>query len=172
MPWRKYKSSILSSLPYRWDSPTDTLIRLGHFQKERQSEQPKETESFYEALKQSLGKSSSGPFLVHTSQPQMEPNAVVVHSDRGVDVLNLNTGQLLCRLESKGVGTSLGDINGDGKLDYVETHFSPPQNPDDIPYCSTVVTSGHSTPLFNGSICHPSFLLSWLEDPPDPSRYV
>ena len=73
------------------------------------------------------------------------PNAVVIHNEKGVEVLEVTTGRPICHFPSPKTTVTLADVNQDGAIDQVESVFwahPTHQNDDRIPHCSGVVRTG------------------------------
>ena len=81
---------------------------------------------------------------------------MVVHRQKSIEVLSLDSGKPLCTYTVSKDATSAGDINGDNVIEHVTMYFSSePRVQAEINPCSAVVTSGAKT-LFTGSICGPT----------------
>lgn len=74
-----------------------------------------------------------------------QPNAAVIHNERGIEVMDAATGRPLCHFPSPKSTVTLADINQDDVVDEVESMFwaHPAQKSDErIPHCSGVARSG------------------------------
>ena len=87
------------------------------------------------------------------------PNVVVVHTARGISVLQVSTGHVVTVLELPGPryggrGVYV-DVDGDGNIDHIEALPGQPDEPLPLPECWGRVTSGipATSGLWNGTIC-------------------
>lgn len=81
---------------------------------------------------------------------------MVLHHQKSIEVLSLDSGQPLCTYTVSKDTTSVGDVNGDNVIEHATMYFSSePFVQAEINPCSAVVTSGAKT-LFTGSICRPT----------------
>lgn len=146
--WSQYTESLITTMPYRWQHPTDTKLQTAHFVKKTPSSA---TKTQHRRL--------SREFETHARQElsrRKKHNAVVINRQKSIEVLSLDSGQPLCTYTISKDVTSVGDVNGDNVIDHVTTYFtSEPVVQSEINPCSAVVTSGAKT-LFSGTICRPT----------------
>jgi hypothetical protein len=80
-------------------------------------------------------------------------------------------GRPMCRYATPKEAVTLGDVNNDGLIDHVTTHFEPRgDSSNNAPSCSAVVTSQSRT-LFTGSICQTLSLFGGIFDMSDDSEH-
>ena len=94
------------------------------------------------------GKSYGGMKPHSKDEHVVNPNAINIFHHKGLEVLNLKTGQPLTQLNMKMTLSSYGDINNDGYIDQVKSSFN-----DD---CTGVVSTVDDMErmLFHGPLCH------------------
>ncbi|XP_070575140.1 uncharacterized protein [Ptychodera flava] len=168
--WSQFNIAMLNSLPHSWQRRSDTSAEFGRFLKSRGDKSKDYEDSGEEHVLDIIGLDEEhligyafGGLRPHSASEHVKnPNAVVIHMQEGIEVLNLASGQPMCRLklqQDKGVYV---DVNQDAILDHVKAHFSASQRSQDN--CLAVVKSGHPPHalLFNGSICEPASSLSLL----------
>lgn len=149
--WSQYTESLVASLPYRWQHPTDTQLQTAHFVK-KQPSPPSKTPR--KEIKTNAAQELN----------RENPNAVVIKRQKSIEVLSLDSGQPLCSYEISKDFTSVGDVNGDNVIDHVTTYFTSERVvQSEVNPCSAVVTSGAKT-LFSGSICRASSSLGSFFD--------
>ena len=113
-PWRSFRASVLASLPHRWGVREDTSLELDHYAKGRAV--PHDAAGFESIHLES----TAGLFLFgiadhDEAEHVRDPNVVVAHLERGVEVLHLRTGRTLCQIPLP-PGASYTDVNGDGVI--------------------------------------------------------
>lgn len=146
--WSYYTESLITSMPYRWQHPADTKIQTAHFVKKMPS-----------SAARTPNRTPSVRHETHSKQElsrERQPNVVVIHRQKSIEVLSLDSGKPLCTYTVSKDTTSAGDINGDNVIEHATMYFSSePRVQAEINPCSAVVTSGART-LFTGSICRPT----------------
>ncbi|KAJ5069065.1 fg-gap repeat-containing protein [Anaeramoeba ignava] len=98
--WRKFRQSFINCLPHKWESRDDTKFEVKHFAEDRHTQTMKKRENL----------------LMDTKSP----NVFVSHTENGIYVMNLYTGQIITQmaLENDGV---YADINNDNAIEHVFT---------------------------------------------------
>ncbi|XP_002735115.1 uncharacterized protein LOC100378520 [Saccoglossus kowalevskii] len=167
--WMQYNKAILKNLPHSWQRASDTRITFDRIQKSKGEifkDYGFDDENVLDMIgldEEHLVGYAFGGLRPHSASEHIKnPNAIVIHTHEGIEVLKLATGQPMCRLklqQDKGVYM---DINQDAILDHVKGHFSHSAHAKDN--CLAVVKTGHPphTLLFNGSICDSQSILGWL----------
>ena len=141
--WSQYTESLSASLPHRWQHPSDTRIHTALFVKNSPTPRNQKLNGGFRTERKAVAN-------------RTKPNAAVIHHRKGIEVLDIDSGQPLCTYTNSKGAIAIGDVNGDGVIDHVATYFTSEHliqaevNP-----CSAVVTSGSRT-LFSGSICRPT----------------
>ncbi|ESO98334.1 hypothetical protein LOTGIDRAFT_159137 [Lottia gigantea] len=102
-PWTAYRDTILDFLPHSWNTLTDTTFTLARFQKDaRKAEYYEDSEKHQHpanalTTEHIVGYAYGGHRPHDAHEHIVNPNAVVIHNDRGIEVLNLLTGQPITR---------------------------------------------------------------------------
>ncbi|XP_046553197.1 uncharacterized protein LOC124262710 isoform X1 [Haliotis rubra] len=120
VPWRVYKDKIKSLLPHMWTGLADTKFKLARFQKEapvpETDDEDEDQEPFQStALKpEHIVGYAYGGLRPHSDAEHVDnPNAVVIHRDTGVEVLNLLSGRPMTRMEFLPDSSIYMDVDGD-----------------------------------------------------------
>ncbi|XP_072169576.1 uncharacterized protein [Diadema setosum] len=169
--WSQYSQALLDQMPFRWLSSADTKIEIADFRKDGLQKNQKEDEQVLSvsnfltsSLKEHVAGHHSGDLPPHSAAEHVKnPTAIVIHSSKGIEVLELRTGRPLTRL-SLSATASYADVNKDGTLDQAQAQFTESGDADN---CVAVVRSGHPphSVLYNGSICYPSSLWAAMSYP-------
>ncbi|EDO36693.1 predicted protein [Nematostella vectensis] len=160
--WEQYQASVLRSLPLRWAHPSDTNMKIADFRKGKTGSQISEVKkkSWLDLGFTDLTSDTKG------TKNRTQGNAIVIQSHTGLEVLNIQSGQPLCRYVHTQELTTAGDLNGDDVIDHVSMHFSAHQLfPTDLPSCSAIARSG-SRVLFTGPVCASGSLFDWSSGEP------
>ncbi|XP_031555999.1 uncharacterized protein LOC116292784 [Actinia tenebrosa] len=167
--WTKYLMSFLKTLPYRWHHPSDTKLFAARFVKgSRKTMSKAAKQSWFDIKAPNIDLFSSEE---KKSEKDVQHNSIVVHNQHGVEVLKLDSGRPICRYTIPKESVSLGDINEDGHVDHVTTHFESRDDfPNSVPSCTAVVSSQSRT-LFTGSICRTLSLFGGVFDGPADTKH-
>lgn len=136
-PWTYYKQELYKALPHHWLDITDTRFSLGHYKKkvdvsmegeEEESVKEEPTKSPLDA-KHLIGYAYGGQRPHSHDEHVVDPNAVVINHQNGVEVLNLLTGRPVTRLQLPEDGAIYGVLDAENdikKLSWGEQeNFSP-----------------------------------------------
>ena len=176
---QKFRTSVIRSLPHKWERREDTRFELAHFTRGRESAGPRKGEistrgggtsrsagvnhgnAVAKALSDVVGASSGSPGDEGVPAKPAGPNVFVAHLAEGIQAIHLYTGRAICKLHLASPGLH-ADVNGDGIIEHVQVYGRDPDSNFDaqhsrhraLPGCSTVVTAGipeHT--VFNASVC-------------------
>jgi len=161
--WHQYSNAIRSALPHSWLRTTDTHFALAHFKKDRRKRrEPDVSEHISRVSDLAVGHIAGltfGGLRPHSSSEHVQdPNVLIIHSAKGIDVLHLYQGRPLCSLPLSPYHATHADINADGNIDHVhavvnpgEAGFSPSEDDSDCYGRAVSMTVGKR--LFKHSIC-------------------
>jgi len=121
--WRKYRHSIIQTLPHRWRAAEDTSLSLASFHKNKKRSGDQKTAFHQDATGVRLNIEALVPTAQSGPAAQIEGNVVVAFLHDSIEVLQLHSGQPLCRVpltgDEHGGNGVYADINGDGVIDHV-----------------------------------------------------
>jgi len=159
---KEYRESMMAAMPHMWNRPGDASAELGHFVHHKRLEKPRghvSSQSPHKPDSKSRYKSShkrnsnserrklrpAGFSLISPREHPHMPNVVVLHARRGIEAVELHTGQPVCELPMQ-QGQVHVDLDGDGSLDHVQRSSGE---------CSVDVTTGvpPRESLFKASGC-------------------
>lgn len=127
--WSKFGTNMLKLMPHSWNSLADTQIQLTQLHKldpltphERGGESVTILSDIFGIDSHRLSD------WVRPGDKQEEdtakPNAVVIHYNRGLEVLHLHNGMSATRVRLEAGHAAYADIDMDGTLDMVEMEFT------------------------------------------------
>lgn len=143
MNWKEFRSSVLHSLPHTWSERSDTSLNVAHYSRDRHhrkstkwtshlssstnpTKASSSSSSHYETdTKEAMKKSSNHLLTQNRNQHLLDPNVIVAHTRRGLEVLHVYTGRTVTRVpmpETRFGGGSGAyvDVNGDRVIDHVQ----------------------------------------------------
>ncbi|EGC34171.1 hypothetical protein DICPUDRAFT_98309 [Dictyostelium purpureum] len=143
--WRTYRDSVLAALPHKWSTGYDTKLDARHFSKKINTVRGNVETSTTTGLNNQewdseligVNPSNLESFSILKSQDKAnfqsnikDPNVIVAHNKNGLEVVQISSGNTLCRLvldssdfHSNGnYFISYIDLNGDGVLDQITTY--------------------------------------------------
>jgi hypothetical protein len=169
--WRQYTQSLISVMPYSWTWDEDSHCHLAHFRRDKRpsgnlgDEIVDAGSRVQEHLKEvALGKKVDSVLKEHES-----PNVVVIHSNKGVEVLHFYQGRPLCTLPLSSHHASHADIDSDGRIEHVhavmmseegQEEEGADQDREKEVDCYGQAVKGNGEVVFHHSICKP---MHWLE---------
>ncbi|XP_030831252.1 uncharacterized protein LOC100891930 isoform X2 [Strongylocentrotus purpuratus] len=169
--WNQYNQALLKQMPFRWQSSMDTKIDIAEFRKDgvkKSAEKDEHILSVSSYLTSSFEEHIAGHHFgglpPHSASEHIKnPNAVIIHSQQGIEVLELKSGRPMTRLDLSPDAT-YADIDKDGVVDQAKALFTDDGSEGN---CQAVVKTGHPphSELYNGSICYPSSLWAALSYP-------
>ncbi|XP_074644926.1 uncharacterized protein LOC141901523 [Tubulanus polymorphus] len=124
-PWTDYRYDFLKYLPHSWTSIEDTKFTLGNIKRSSESEsaptepEPQETSTlsgFIDLQNVFTGVDAGDE---GTTGRAVDTNCLVVHSDHGVEVLNVVSGQPIAKLRLPVGRQTYADISGDGEIEEI-----------------------------------------------------
>eukprot|EP00759_Apiculatamorpha_spiralis_P019168 PhF_6_TR25322/c0_g1_i1/m.34983 len=138
--WRTFRESILASLPHRHDHPWDTefeprfffkqknkkkraAVRGGEEIKPKYHTKARGTTNEYGDLGARLAAASSVTKTPKKVAPH-NPNVLVVHTAKGLEVLHLYTGRTICQVGPLRPHVTYDDFNLDSVIDAAAPHIS------------------------------------------------
>lgn len=107
--------------PHLWVNLADTKLTLGQIRKSEEGNQQEPPSSHRLALtpEHVIGYAYGG-HRPHSNHEHVEnPNAVVIHTHNGIEVLNLLSGQPITELRLPGDGAVYLDIDSDGEIEQI-----------------------------------------------------
>lgn len=123
-PWTMYKKEFSEFTPHLWVNLDDTKLTLGRFRKTEEG-----GEKYSSSSSSSSGMALTPNHIIgyaygghrpHSNHEHVEnPNAVVIHTHNGIEVLNLLNGQPITELHLPGDGGVYVDIDSDGEIEQV-----------------------------------------------------
>lgn len=121
--WRKYRHSLIQTLPHRWRSGADTSLSLASFHKNRKRGSDAKASFHKDTTGVRLNLDVDAMVSSPPKRPAVEGNVVVAFLHDSIEVLQLHSGQPLCRVplagDDHGGNGIYADINGDGVIDHV-----------------------------------------------------
>lgn len=133
--WRNFRRDFLAALPHSWSSPRDTALQLvqvtpphrqgrlevkAEEQAKQSSRQRASSSSISSSLPSSLLSVHPSSRLAHDSAEHLaHPNAVMVHTREGVELISFYTGRPLAHLALQPHQLH-ADLNGDGVVDHIQ----------------------------------------------------
>jgi len=169
-PWQRYSDDVLKLLPYMWASIYDTRMDLAKLNKNKRSqllETPKiepalpgaKTKKDFElstAAQDLLGLTSHheegvayGGMKPHKHHEHVvNPNAIIIHSHNGIEILSLTNGRPVTRVEFLDEKAAFVDVNDDGNLERVSANYV-----DNNCQAEVASLSPALRVLYSGSIC-------------------
>ncbi|XP_065913962.1 uncharacterized protein [Dysidea avara] len=136
--WQQYSQSLSKALPHSWQHDADTEMRLAHFTKDKKNTDPNLSDHVSKVgdlAKEHMGSKMPSP---PTQEDYLNAsNVVVIHSQKGVEVLHLFQGRPLCSLPLAPMHTSHADIDADGTIEHMSAILTHPEAGEDQPPTQT-----------------------------------
>ncbi|XP_052819097.1 uncharacterized protein LOC128244968 [Mya arenaria] len=124
-PWTYYKSELFKALPHNWRTVRDTKFSLGRYQKivdeniyregEEEATQQDPTPAALDP-KHVIGYAYGGQRPHSDEEHIVNPNAVVINHQNGVEVLNLVSGRPVTRLQLPDDGAIYGVVDAENDI--------------------------------------------------------
>uniref|UniRef100_A0A1X7TCD8 Uncharacterized protein n=1 Tax=Amphimedon queenslandica TaxID=400682 RepID=A0A1X7TCD8_AMPQE len=128
--WHQYSSAIRQIMPHSWTDDFDTKLELAQFNKDKKkSDEPGVTDHISKvsglAMDHIAGYAFGGLRPHSPTEHVLNPNVLVIHTMKGIEVLHLSSGRPLFSLPLSSTHAAHGDINSDGVIEHINAVINP-----------------------------------------------